>query len=333
MPDPSKKIVQSKALLAILFAGSFLNSQLPAACQEKAKSTGSATQQIANQSQLSPEVRAYYLLMLADGYLAGNDRAVLQLQFSTEAGQQGAGWIFRNPDRLEPALISWSDRVSLEGRSSTSEQTVSKEAGQAKTKEVLVLANEAIQAALKQLDKASDPFVELNMYFVASRLFQKSGNTEGLRKCNQILNDYFESCEHSSDTSEKRIKAAASVLNSMAYGFVPLQIADRYLTSQQAAGSYSDKDFKESEKLKLRALALVDRLPSTDHVRRKAHRDMVLWYRQLGEVKLAEKEKQILFELVGSTDDSILYPLSAGCVHLVWWRPEMRGFSGACGMG
>jgi hypothetical protein len=50
-------------------------------------------------------------------------------------------------------------------------------------------------------------------------------------------------------------------------------------------------------------------------------------------MELAEKEKQILFELVGLHDDTILFPRSVGCGHVVWWEKEPNIFAVECGMG
>jgi hypothetical protein len=68
------------------------------------------------------------------------------------------------------------------------------------------------------------------------------------------------------------------------------------------------KEFEESQRLRLRAIKMIDRLDAKHLVRWMAHRDLVLWYRELGKLDLAEKQQQIHFELVGLNDDRILYP-------------------------
>jgi hypothetical protein len=129
------------------------------------------------------------------------------------------------------------------------------------------------------------------------------------------------------------------VLNSMAFGIVPLQISDRPLGENFAGfrikpiGPVSEGDFKQSEMLKQRAAAMVDRLDASDDLRRRTHRDLALWYKQLGKSEKAEKEKHILFKLVGSHNDSILYPQSPGCGGLVWWKSEKLTRFIDCGMG
>jgi hypothetical protein len=119
----------------------------------------------------------------------------------------------------------------------------------------------------------------------------------------------------------------------MAYGLVPLRIED-YRPSQAKAGtSTTEADFKAAEKLKLRGAAIADRLNATDHIRRKAHRDLAIWYSELGKEEKAKKEKQILFKLIGSSDDRLLYPQSQTCGHPVWWEMHQRGPIIKCGIG
>ncbi|MBI1268693.1 MAG: hypothetical protein GC193_14825 [Cryomorphaceae bacterium] len=78
---------------------------------------------------------------------------------------------------------------------------------------------------------------------------------------------------------------------------------------------------------------LADKLAEDSHFRRKAHRDMVLWYQQQGMSKAAQTEKEVLFDLVGIEDDRILYPLRVGCAKLIWWKDDSISETGACGMG
>ena len=330
--------MRRKALLAIAFAGGMLNSQLPALSQSKIESTDSVIQQLANTEGMPPDCRAFYLLRIASSYLAGDERTAVEAQFRTVANQSGRDYAFW-PIGRDDILTSWADQVALEGRSTirgTDAITNAKSHTKSIGNENLSLADSAIQQALRQLDKTSVKFSRLNMYFIASRLFQKSGNTDEMLKCNKVLEEAFRSCEESSPVDEEQMKAAASILNSMAYGVVPLDIPhwiERRLQPHNEVKHFSEDDFEKSDKLKRRAVAFVDRLAATNHLRRKAHRDLALWYMQLGKNEMADKEKQILFGLVGCRDDSILYPQQAGCGQLVWWRMEKYEARYFCGMG
>ena len=309
-----------------------LNSQLPALCESKSESTDSVIQQIANSTQISPEIRAYYLLRLASLYLAGGNRVAVETQFRRVVIEPSKSWLFR----VDDFLVSWADEVASEGRSTNHGSNLKTEAkpdSQSIADENSILANASMQKALMHLDKTSDKFAKLNMYFIAARLFQEMGNTDDMRKCNAVLDDAFQSCEGNTQIDEGQIKAASSVLNSMANGLIPVQIQDLPSGQQTPVKPFTEKDFNESEKLKLRAIAMVDRLDVKNHVRRKAHRDLALWYTQLGKMDRAEREKLTLFELVGVKDDSILYPQYAGCGQLVWWQKEPATLPFVCGMG
>jgi hypothetical protein len=200
------------------------------------------------------------------------------------------------------------------------------------------LANSAITTALAQLEQTSNKFVKLNMYFIASRLCQKTGNEEDMRKCDTLCQDAIRSSEQNSQIDEEQMRAAASILDSMAYAFISVDIPDRvddatYWGRQPAVKPFTEKDFKDSEDLRLKAVAILDRLDANNHLRRKAHRDLTLWYMRLGKKEKEDQQKQILFELVGCKDDSMLYPQVGGCGTLVWWKQERVQFSFECGMG
>lgn len=310
---------QRKALLAIAFAGGILNCSLPAISETDRKTesdSDSVIRQIANSTIMTPEVRAFYLLKLASVCLAGTKKGAAETQFATVANNQGQNQNAISA-RWETFLIPWAPLPTF----------------QSTDNETKTFADTATQMAITQLEKSSDKFAKLNMFFIGSQLFQHLGNTDGIRKCNRVLEESFLSCEGNSEIDEEQIRAASSVLNVIANTIVPVRVPQISEWERQLqVKPFTEKEFKESELLKLRAIAMVDRLNSQSHVRRKAHRDLSLWYAQLGKNDLAEKEKQILFELVGSKDDSILYPQSAGCGHIVWWETKIKN-SPFCGMG
>jgi hypothetical protein len=204
--------------------------------------------------------------------------------------------------------------------------------------EYAALANEAVSAALRQLDSTPDNFSKFDMYFIASRLFRETGHVEGMRRCNRFLKRSVLSCESNSTTDIEQIKASVSVLNLIAFELIPVRIPDLNPKKfpnvrEPKLESFTEKDFKESEELKLRTTALVDRLPPDNDLRRRTHRDLALWYGLLGKNELADKEKRVLFRLVGCDDDIILYPQSAACGSFVWWSKVELGNSVSCGMG
>lgn len=336
MKSQNEKTQRNRALLAIAFASSIASSPLPTLCGNSAESTSAIGQRIAKNAHLSPEAKVFYLLSLARDYITGSDKKQIESSFHYATTQPNSS-IFRDPRSGRHLLDNWTKQVS-EGNFfieqvnyTTLNQTELKKGNYA-------LANSAIDLAVTQLEKSTDAYAKLNMYFVALRMYEKTQNAEGASKCKRIIEENVQSCETNAVIDEQRIEACYAVLNLMAALTVPVSISDREQKvdpSQRKliVNSYSEKLFRESEKLRLRAVAITDRLDKEKHLRRKAHRDMSLWYLKLDETALAEKQKEVLFDLVGIHDDRILYPLEAGCGHLVWWKKENDGFGVECGMG
>lgn len=334
----TQKTLRRKALLAIAFAGGLLNSD-PALCKAeyKTESTDSIIQKIANDDEMQPELKAFYLLRLANELLSNAKRNIVEQQYTPVLNEKTRVWTGRNSKQWLSVIASWADQVMLEG-SPTNFGFVAEKIPKTNTSTIAenrVLANKAIQMSLAELDKASEKTARLNLYLVASRLYQKAENNDGIVRCNKVLDATLQACEGNSPADEEQLKAAMSVLNSMAYGLIPFYVPDVPKNNHGAAlvKPVKEKDFKESETLKLRAVAIADRLDAKNHMRRKAHRDLVLWYTQLGKTELAEKEKLVLFKLVGSNDESILYPQYEGCGKLLWWVAEKRLTSFDCGRG
>jgi len=302
------------------FAGSLLSAQQTALSENKLETSDSVIRQITDETQITPEARAFYLLNLASCYLNGMSRAAVEAQFASglqEPNPRRSGL----SSKWETILGSWANDIST------------KRFYPYVPEKNLALANEAIQDALIQVDKGSDNYAKLNVYFLASLFFEKSGNINGAKQCVKVLEKGFRSCEERSPVDEQEVKACASILNTMAFRRIPLLIPDHSYDLPKHVLDFTQEDFDASVKLKLRASAMVDRLPATNHQRRKAHRDLALWYLQLGKPNLADKEKEILFDLVGSKDDSILYPQQQGCGHFVWWEKPGTVFGYECGMG
>ncbi len=328
--------MHNKALLAIAFAGGMLNSQLPALSEEsKSQSTDSEIQQIERTTTATPELLAFYLLRLASSYIEGGDSSAAEARYVEELNNASNGAILSVTNRWGNVLVNWAEQLSAEARSKN--QVVNQKKGKPnlplKTDATSVRANAALQKAVAQLEKSTDPFAKLNMYFIASLLFQKIGNTSGMQKCDRILEAAFHSAETAPTIDEQQLKATVSIIDSMAFALIPVRKLGQKWESQTQLKPFTESEFKQGEKLKRRAAAIIDRLPAQNHQRRMVHRDLALWYTQLGKKESAEKEKQVLFQLVGFKDDSLLFPTPGACGHLSWWEKTKPKFQGACGMG
>lgn len=330
----SKKSVRRRALMALLVAGGMLGSGPGAFSAPKAGAVSKSQLELVNKivgnQNLSSELRAYYLIQIARSALQGVDGGALEKQYRPYAEANAYNLFSRRKDAFNNSLSAVASQLSLEAHSTKEDKPGEKRGNSA-------LAETALKEALPLLETSDNPFARLNLYFMASYLLRKTGNEIESKYCRKKVDDAIKGCESDFSHHANQLEGVVAVLNSMAYGYVPVQISDWQRPAVAGAGkqakSYAEKNIAEAEKLKLRALALADRLDSGSQLRRKAHRDMVLWYQALGRSDAARIEKEILFNLVGVHDDKILYPQSSGCGNVIWWKAETIRAHIACGMG
>jgi transcriptional regulator with XRE-family HTH domain len=327
MPSPTTRAMRTKSLIAVAFVCGVFNAQLSAWAEEKSGHVDSLIQRIANNALSKPELRALYLLQLADRCLGSTDLASTEAQFA-QYGEQHPSWASIK-FRIEDSLVPWAQSLTAEPRLQQQKSNHN---------DNLALADSALKEAIKQMTHCSDALVKLNIYFIADCLFYRVGDIAEARKCTALVEQAIRACETNPVANEAQIKAVSSILNSMAYGVIPVVLPMRNPKnnlSEQAAHlkTFTNEEFQKSEKLKLRAVAMADRLSSKTDTRRRLHRDLSLWYLQLGKEEQAEQQKKILFELVGRNDDRLLYPAQVGCGGAVWWGDESKMLFGACGMG
>lgn len=327
--------------IAIMFASGSLFSTSDVIAKQPA-ADGSTLQYLVSNTALSNEVRAYYLLRLADSYIEGDGRArsvSLEMKAGTRNPLQYFGFVDME-GFYEDVSYSYAKYLltqSLAKKTSDKAESNSLANDEAAASN-MALADDAIQAALKELKQSSNEPRKLNLYFAASKILQKKGDLAGSKRCEDAFNDMIRDAESSDKPKPELVAAANAIFGLLAKAILPVQIPTF------VAGSFGEQPLAplasppaeailDSEALLLRGLKLVDRLPSSDHNRRKAHRDMVLWYRQVGMMPQAEEQKLILFSLVGIENDSILYPQSGACGHPAWWmKPGYRSDMN-CGMG
>lgn len=330
----NRKSTRSTAILAVLFASSLLNEAARAVSAEQSE-TESAEQSIRRivSSRLSPEGRAIWLLVFADRVLKYENLSNMRDFFRKE--EREPDWMLRPSEKNERAsLVLWASQTNRYGRGAGYDSRPLYNPPAAR----LSLANKSLQEAVNLLGISSNKLVKLNAYFVASRLFSRVGNVDGAKESMSAVDKLIKDCEENLAPDEERFKAAASLLTEQSFIALPAEPLEldqpRNFDIPPFGKPFADKQFQTAEKLRLRAVNLLDRLDSKNHFRRRAHRDLVLWYKFLGKDELASKEKDVLFDLVGVRDDSILYPKYRGCGRLVWWNSETETEGGMlCGLG
>ena len=281
-----EKSILKKSFVAVLFASGMLNSSLLAFSDVETVSSESVVKGIAGNTAYDAKARAYYLFRFASRLADVTDEkaVVNQFRFLTKDASKYYGW--------ESGLETWTRQICYANHET--DANVGKFFRPFTPAENVILATTSAREAIKLLESASDEFVKLNLYFVASGLFRKLGENKDAEKCKTIVENAVRACESDQKSGDGKIRAVSSMLNSEAYGFISVQVSEvnpsvtsagvpkgRYYdfwSPPVEAEIYEEKDFHDSENLKRRAILLADRLPKTDDLRRKAHRDMALWY-------------------------------------------------------
>lgn len=323
---------RSRAVLSLMFASGLLTASLSSVAGTKVTLRERAVQRIGSAAKVSVQGRSLNLLNFARSVLDGAD--LDQIVKDENLYEVEPTYLLQLNYNGNPYLDDWSESLVLQDGLRSALNTTS-----APTTERLILADHATQLSVKLQKEAPESATKLHKYFIASLLFRRIGNTQGALECERLIEQSIEDCETNTDSSPEAIKQAVSVLNLMAFRLAPVTIPNAVNSSpslSKHAGVAPVIDAtaaSKSERLRLRALDLADRLQSSDHVRRKAHRDMVFWYRHFDKQNLAEEQKQILFELVGVSDDKILFPVSQFCGRAIWWTAAAGQVAALCGMG
>lgn len=76
---------------------------------------------------------------------------------------------------------------------------------------------------------------------------------------------------------------------------------------------HTTANYLRAEQIKLAAIRLYDRLPKDNPNRIGAHKSFALWYMLFKKDSEAARETKILSELMGTTDEKILFPKYLGC--------------------
>jgi len=322
--------MRSKAFLAMLFSVGLIGHAAPAQAQTQEPDQPTVESQIeklANTPALEPEDRAYLLLNLAIELLKGKNPKTTVGFVSTD----GAFKNFRHR--------SWDKfLVSQRNMAAKDFEPLNLATGAPPSSENIRLANFTLQEAIKNLEQSSNEYAKLSLYFVAARLFRLAANPIESSKYESFVEQSIQACENqTSNFDEQQLKAAAAILNSKAKAIFDISIPDLAYPRTVDDKTLDLTGVKGSEDLRLRSIAIIDKLPATDHDRRMAHRNMALWYTALRWDAQATHQKEILFNLVGIHNDRILFAVkpSSCSSELVWWTANspVSKVVHLCGMG
>lgn len=181
------------------------------------------------------------------------------------------------------------------------------------------------------------------MYYIASMLLRKAGDSAGARQVDSVIDRFITDCEKDKIADNEKIAATISILEAESHNIIAVGIPYRAGGDERIVGQklglpeqpFTKNEVEKCELLWQRAVALADKLPDTAHIRRMTHRNLCLWYKILGMSAESDEQKEILFTLIGSTDEKYLYPTSGVCGAQLWWpqSTSKRAFAIGCGMG
>ena len=319
--------------MAILVAGGLVNSPVPVSSLP-ASNTGDREKQIfekvARNTRLPSSERAYHLLLVAGALLNGSSSDELAKNYKQYTENGSGGFSYRINRHFKNSLRSLADQAAQK-------DLIVDKANSSLSQKNFALAKSVMSEAFPLISPTIDPYFQMSLYLIARGKFRELGDAASSKRCDDAIEEFVSSCEKDGNLNSKQLEAAAFVLESQSQEFIRITIFDRmpsYANRTKALPiTYSEENFRKAQKLRLRAIALLDRLEPENHLRRKAHRDMALWYSELGKETLANAQKEALFDLVGVQSDTILYPQSGGCGSLIWWNAEAPGFSFDCGRG
>ncbi|MFN1208482.1 hypothetical protein ACKXGD_16075, partial [Enterococcus lactis] len=95
--------------------------------------------------------------------------------------------------------------------------------------------------------------------FIAAGMYKKLGLMDKSAACDAVVKTAIARCESNAVVNETQIKGVVSLLNSMASNVIPVSIPDLKPSPKEAvdAIAFTNDQFLESEKLRLRGLALL----------------------------------------------------------------------------
>lgn len=323
--------MQRKSLIALMFVSGLLSADTVAMASDShdtlAPNDKKFLQSVEENSQLPPELRAYFLLQMAERAILTQTASNLDETYKSTLSVSTPWW----KARRSVIVPEFARRVAGVSGSLARENKLPMQVS-AETKDA---SEVMINKALGLLSTGTEELCNLNFYSVASNMYRMLGDKENSEKCKKVLDDKIRTCEsQGAKASPELCLASSTALDAMAYELIPLDFPDRFKQSLLDKIEYDEKDFVHCKKLKERSLSLIDHLGTTSQDRRKAHRDMVLWYLSLGKTEDANQEKQKLYELVGIHDERILFPQVGSCGHLVWWVTQLKEQPAfKCGMG
>jgi tetratricopeptide (TPR) repeat protein len=311
-------MISRKTLIALLFASNAIGTLQPAFGIEGLRDAQIRVEEAKKYSDMNPSDYADALFNLAQLYYRNGRVSEAEKVFNDTLNLRRTSILNTAPAKTAEFLLSWARCIAAETKGEG-----------AVTREEKQKINELAFGVLEEIDKTNNFSERSKVYLAARELFAFTKSEDGLSKTKETLLSMCQACESDKQAKYSEIVCAAVTFNIFArealYCWIPTEIPANLIPKTEANGDFSEAKFNESEAFRLRATALLDRLGSNDEHRIRAHKELICFYLSFHKEGSAQKQREILNDLMRTTYPYPPPQTRRGCGSLASGR--------FCGMG
>lgn len=327
-------LVKRRTLLAVMSLSSVCLASSPTFAQKSIEYEKEQLRSYERDKSFTSESRAVAVLNLAEEYERCGKKREAEQTF------RRALKMYKQCKKDNPGaasaelLITWAQflqegtkRVQIPGTDQTA--IINQEFTPAELRRIDKLTLEALIELQKCPDNSS---AKSERYLQCVRIFDKTGNKTEKEKCEDYLLSTAKVYEQEQSSSPNVLLQFADILFRMSdvtiHVLRPPSDKPIYKIDLDSDSVHTSTNFARAELMKLSAIRLYDRLPKDDQSRIGAHKSLALWYMLFKKDTEAARETKILSELMGTTDEKILFPKYLGCGSF-----ENKKLAQLCGTG
>lgn len=330
-------MINQRALIAILsISGTFL-AQNPASAQLGIEFAKDLIRQCERDRKDNPGSYASLVFALAEEYQMYGQIQKAESTFRQSLKLYQLDWHEATPNYRASILLSWAQVQSQgmqrvrKGEEETQKtgDIIERKLNKDDFRRIDKATLEALEEANKSQDTSSG---KARVYLSAIDLFEKTGNRVEKEKCENHILSVCKVYEQEANVHADVLYEYAEILNRMGDRTVHMQSPrdkPAYQIELDNNEFHTTERFSKAEKMKLAALRLFDKLPKDNQYRIGAHRSMALWYMLFKKDAEAARETKVLSELMGTTDEKVLFPKYLGCGQF----ENSKQLGQLCGMG
>lgn len=318
-------MVRHKALLALLSLSSACLAQAPASAQLGIEFAKDSIRQSERDRKENPGSYASRVNALAEEYQRYGQFQKAESTFREALKLYKLDGHSDNPQYRASILLSWAQFLAEGAERLTTGERETHTRGHI-TERKLNSAdyrriNQFTLEALQEVNKTEDTNTsKARSYLSAISLFDKTGNLIEKERCESYILSAAKVYEKEPTVPNDVLIAYADILNRLADTTVhmiqPPLDKPTYQIALDTNEFYTSERFSKAEKIKLAALRLFDKLPKDNQYRIGAHKSLALWYMLFKKDAEAARETKVLSELVGTSDEKVLFPKYLGCGQL-----------------